>query len=238
MAEKINLGGRLLRIAGMVLPGASIIDVGTDHAYLPAYLLQNGIVKNAKASDISLGPIRKAEATIHRYQLQGRLELKHCPGLRDFSEEDADTIIIAGLGGDTIAMILDEAPWLKSGKHRLLLQPMTSNDDLRRSLFQTGFSIRDETLAMDAGRLYTILDVRGGGKTGADREPFERFVSRHVLKEELAGAYLQRCLKRLMTKREGLSGARALTPNEDVVFLNHAISGITELKREWDQCRQ
>ncbi|MCX7614453.1 MAG: class I SAM-dependent methyltransferase, partial [Clostridiales bacterium] len=191
MTQKIRLGERLLRIAEMVTSGASIIDVGTDHAYLPAYLLQNELVKSAKASDINLGPIQKAEATIRRYELLGKLELKQCPGLRDFSPNDADTIIIAGMGGEMIASILDQAPWVCDGEHRLLLQPMSSNEDLRCYLFNHHYYIMDERLALDSGRIYAILDVKGGYGLEVEYKPFEKYASRHVLKEELAGVYLE-----------------------------------------------
>ncbi len=237
MARTIRLGERLMKIAGMVKRGASIIDVGTDHAYLPAYLLLCGAIDAAKASDIRPGPIARAEQTRRRFCLKDRLELFVCPGLRDFSTSDADTIIIAGMGGETIAAILDEAPWTRDGLHRLILQPMTSPGELRRYLFENGYEIYDEVLARDRGRLYTILDARGGGPGDSARLPFEYFASRHVLGDDLAGAYLELQLNRIGKRIDGLLHSR--TPGRgELSFLRDAVDGLTQLKREWEECRR
>jgi len=234
--QGIRLGARLLAIAKMIGKGASIIDVGTDHAYLPAYLIVSGTVDAAKASDIRIGPLQKAGQTARKHGLNSRLTLRCCPGLSGFSPEDGDTIVIAGMGGETIAEILEGAQWLRDGHHRLILQPMTSNEDLRDYLFRRGYTIRDEVLTKDGRKLYTILDVTGGAGE-RPRSSFERYVSRHVLKEALAEEYLNELLLRLEKQRDGLCRAKA-PAQKDVDLINEEINGIAALREEWRECRQ
>ncbi|MDP4109384.1 MAG: class I SAM-dependent methyltransferase [Bacillota bacterium] len=237
MPYTVRISDRLRKIADMVEFGSDIIDVGTDHAYLPAYLIQKGIAKSVKASDLRPGPLRKAELTVRKFGLGGALSLHLCPGLSGFTAEDADTVIIAGMGGETIAGILSEAEWTKDGRHRLILQPMTSNEDLRDFLFDNGYILRNEVLVKDAGKLYTILDAAGGDKENVKYAPFERYASRSLLKEELAGEYLDILAGRLKKKRDGIMSSGS-SDRTEISLTDETINGILELKEEWKKCRQ
>lgn len=127
----IQLSPRLRSVADLVPQNAVLADIGTDHGFLPIYLLQRNQIKRAVAADLREGPLSKAKANTEKYGLSDRMEFRLCDGLSAVKPEDADTISIAGMGGETIAQILEAAPWTKDGNHKLLLQPMTSAYDLR-----------------------------------------------------------------------------------------------------------
>ena len=119
----MELSPRLRSVAGLVPPGARFADVGTDHAYLPVWLLQQGIIEHALVSDLRPGPLDRARSTAARYGLAERMEFRLCDGLSGIAPAEADTIAIAGMGGETIAAILAAAPWVREQGCLLLLRP-------------------------------------------------------------------------------------------------------------------
>ena len=156
----IKLSPRLQRIADYVKTGSRVIDVGTDHAYIPIWLLQNGICESAFASDIKPGPLQNAARDAESAGVSDRLTLLHCDGLSLCTAEDVDTVIIAGMGGETIMGILSAAPWAKE-KH-LILQPQTKYFELRAFLTEYGCHIADAALTYDTGRIYRVWQVEVG----------------------------------------------------------------------------
>ena len=128
-AARLALQPRLQAIAGLVAAGTRLVDVGTDHGYLPVYLLQEGVIPAAIATDIGQAPLDHARRTAAAYGLSKRLSFRLCDGLAAVSPEEVDTVVIAGMGGETIAAILDAVPW--AGEKDLLLQPMTRAELLR-----------------------------------------------------------------------------------------------------------
>lgn len=139
----------------------TVIDVGCDHAYLCAHLVQQG-VRHAYASDIRPGPLEAAKETIRQAGLEARITPVLCAGLESFGPGDAQTVVICGMGGETIAAILEAAPWTADGRHKLVLQPMTQAPRLRKWLREHGYQIRRERLAQEGKRLYCVLEVWGG----------------------------------------------------------------------------
>lgn len=153
---------RLLAIAKNVHNGKGLIDVGTDHGYLPVYLAQNGYTGDLFASDINKGPLQSAVRSAQEAGLEKRINFLLCDGLDKCDSALIDTVVIAGMGGDVISGILDKADWLLSGDYELILQPMTKSEVLRYWLINNGFTIRDEQLVEDSGHIYQILVSRGG----------------------------------------------------------------------------
>jgi len=150
------LDARLSAAASFVRHGDSVVDVGTDHAYLPIWLCQNNLVSRALATDVREGPIQAAQRNIHAAGLSGIIETRLCDGLDGSEPFHPDTILICGMGGDLIAAILSAAPWLTTYPVRLVLQPMTHAETVRAWLAQNGFAITDETLAQ-ADKIYQII---------------------------------------------------------------------------------
>ncbi len=147
---------RLLSAVSYIRKGDRIIDVGTDHAYLPIYLVGTGHALRALACDINQGPIDSARKNICEAGLEDRIETMKTDGLagtRDFCPDD---ILIFGMGGELIVRILSDAPWVKDARVRLVLQPMSRAATLRRWLFENGFLITGETLTRE-GKYYQTI---------------------------------------------------------------------------------
>ncbi|MBQ4064811.1 MAG: SAM-dependent methyltransferase [Clostridia bacterium] len=163
MNTSIKLGGRLLAVAEQVRTGVTVYDVGTDHAYLPAYLVGKGIVPRAVASDVVEGPLSRAHRTVAEAGLADRIKTTLSDGLRDVTVAPPCDIVIAGMGGDLIARILSEKPEIQREDICFILQPMTKPEHLRRYLADNGFAITRELVA-EEGKLYEILCCRYTGK--------------------------------------------------------------------------
>ena len=128
--KRIALQPRLRLLAEMTPSGGRLADIGTDHGYLPVWLLQEGRIPSAIASDVGAEPLEHARRTAEEYETQG-LDFRLCDGLSGIEPEETDTVVIAGMGGETIRDILRAAPWAADGHHTLLLQPMTKVELLR-----------------------------------------------------------------------------------------------------------
>ena len=164
---------RLEAIAALVQSGKGLIDVGTDHGYLPTALALSGYPGRLCASDINAGPLAAARRTAAEAGVSDRISFLLCDGLSLCPREEIDTIVVAGMGGDLIVKILDDAEWCLDGRYRLILQPMTKAEVLRYWLIYNGFGIESEILTEDAGRLYQIICAAYGGSTGlGDAELF------------------------------------------------------------------
>ena len=152
-----KLDGRLETALTYLRKGKIIADVGTDHAYLPIYSVLSGISSAALASDINRGPCERADKNVRAYGLADKIKVICCDGLAKAQEFSPDDIIIFGMGGELIAKIIDEAPFTKNGKIRLILQPMTKAEILREYLAKNGFRIVGETLSEAVRRQYFTI---------------------------------------------------------------------------------
>ena len=161
----MELTARLQSVADQVPQGAAFADIGTDHAYLPVWLLLNGRIRHAIAADLREGPLNSARETAEQYGVSHQVSFRLCNGLADISADEVDTIAIAGMGGETIASILAAAPWTADGRHTLLLQPMTKVETLRSFLAEHGYAIRREALVREKDTLYTLMLVEAGEMT-------------------------------------------------------------------------
>ena len=139
MAMQLTLQPRLQAIADLVPQGARLADVGTDHGYLPIYLLQRGQIASAIATDLHLGPLERGRQAARAYGMEAQITFRLCDGLQAVAPEEVDTVVIAGMGGETIAAILDAVPW--SREKLLLLQPMSRAKLLRPWLVDHGYAI-------------------------------------------------------------------------------------------------
>ena len=161
MGTSLTLPARLQVIADWVAPGARLADVGTDHGYLPVWLRLRGKIPQAIASDLRPGPLERARQTGRTYRAE-HIDYRLCNGLAAIRPEEADTIVMAGMGGETILSILKAAPWTADGAHTLLLQPQTHEELVRQFLAGHGFCITREALVRDRGVLYTVMEAKRG----------------------------------------------------------------------------
>ena len=148
----LTLTSRLQLLADWVPQGASFADIGTDHAYLPVWLVLQGRVRHAIASDLRKGPLERARETGRTYGAEG-IDFRLGNGLATVQPHEAEVIAIAGMGGENIASILEAAPWTADGQHTLLLDPHTKAEVLRRWLMEHGYTILREALVRDRGTL-------------------------------------------------------------------------------------
>ncbi len=128
---------------------------------LPVWLVQNGCVKRAFGSDIHAEPLKRAAELVSENELEEIIDLRVCDGLQSFSRADADCVVMAGMGGETMIHILAEAPWTKDTVF-LILQPQTKVSLLRLWLHDNGYSIATESLVKDMGRIYPIFTAKYG----------------------------------------------------------------------------
>lgn len=156
---------RLELIASIMPHGRGFADVGTDHGYLPVYMAQHGYSGKIIASDINEGPLSTAVASARQAGVEDRICFRLCDGLDGCGSEELDTVVIAGMGGDTICGILDRADWVMSRDILLILQPMTKAEVLRYWLTNNDFAICGEWLIEENGEIYQILSARFGART-------------------------------------------------------------------------
>lgn len=163
----IELGERLTRVASFVPNGAKVCDVGSDHAYLPVYLIQNDQITSAIAGEVVDGPYLSAKQTVHDYRMEDRIEVRLGDGLQILTKEDSITAVtICGMGGELISRILDAgySGGHLNGKERLILQPNVAEHFVREWLMNHSYRIVKETVVRDNHRLYEIIVAEPVGK--------------------------------------------------------------------------
>ena len=159
MVIGMKLDNRLMAIADLVQKDKILADIGTDHAYLPVYLVEKGIVKKAIAADLRVGPLDNARDAVVSYGYESQIELRLSDGLDNFKENEVEEIAVAGMGGLLISEFINRTEWLKNENVHLILQPMTHVEELRKTLFDNRFVIDKEVVAKDGDKLYIILSV-------------------------------------------------------------------------------
>ncbi|MCL1975703.1 MAG: class I SAM-dependent methyltransferase [Firmicutes bacterium] len=159
---KIKLSERLLSVARLVLPGLPAADIGTDHSYLPVYLIINGICPSVIATEKARGPFDNACQLVELLSLSRHIDMRLGSGLTVLSAGEAATITMAGMGGYVIRDILNASPEVASTSSRLVLQPQKNCSMLRRYLQETGWRIVAEDIAYDYGFYYEIIAAEPG----------------------------------------------------------------------------
>lgn len=155
----INLDGRLSCAASMVRHDSVVADIGTDHAYIPIYLITRGISRFAIASDVNKGPLERAKKNAAEYSVADRMRFTLADGLEGIEpeREGVSDIVICGMGGELIARIISASEYTKKDGVRLVLQPMSCAAELRLFLADNGYNILTEKLCQAAGKTYTCI---------------------------------------------------------------------------------
>jgi tRNA (adenine22-N1)-methyltransferase len=141
-----------------VAKGDRVADIGCDHGYLGIYLLQNDIASTMIEADINEGPLQSALHNAHKYGVADKMRFYLSDGVKNIPR-DFDTLVCAGMGGDTMIHILEDAPWLKDRKYRLVLQCQSKTPMLRQYLSEHGWRITEESVLRDGKFLYTVMEV-------------------------------------------------------------------------------
>ena len=224
--DSIRLSPRLQMVADFVPPCACAADIGTDHGYLPVWLLQNGVIQTAIAADIHVGPLANARKSAAAYDLEERVRFVQADGLQFSGAQAADVITIAGLGGETICTILAAAPWLREGR-RLILQPQSKAAELADWLWRSGFTIEDAALCHDSGKRYLALRVLGAPSMRPCT--VERLLLRH--RDPLLPEHLKEEIRRQKRARAGMAHAKQ-TPEAALAALDARLSELETCLKE------
>lgn len=199
----IKLTNRLKTAAGFVRADRVTADVGTDHGYLPAFLVMSGITKDAIAADIAAGPLDNARKTVEKYDLQQHIRLILSDGL-DNIPHNTDEIIICGMGGNLIADILKKAEWIKHESMHLVLQPMTHSQDVRQYLAENGFYIDAEKTCCDDNKNYIVISAYYSGECAEKDDFYYLFGDKIAPDSPTDKAYIKRQYSFLKSRCEGL----------------------------------
>lgn len=195
------LDNRLKKIAELVSGKGIAADVGTDHAYLAAELIKSGKCSRVTASDVKEGPLETARNTVEKYGIQDKLELVLSDGLDNVSLENVSDIIIAGMGGETIADIMERV--VRDGRAdkdiNWILQPMSKPEVLRKWLYDSGFAITKELIAEEGGKLYSIMTAEYEPLLLCSLTEAESIIGQLSHEDEFADKYL-RCESERRTK--------------------------------------
>lgn len=179
---------RLDLIVSLIDVGARIADIGCDHAYVTIAALEKG-AEFAYASDVREGPLSRAKENIKSAGFEEKSVTALADGLDGAEKYAPDTVIIAGMGGELIARIINDAPFLKENSVKLILQPMTSQYELRKYLCENGFEIKSEHLSEEDGRLYQIIVCAYSGKSQIYSDTELEAGKNHVEKEYVKPLY-------------------------------------------------
>ena len=158
----MELSPRLFKIASLVPKGARIADVGTDHGYIPLYLFENKIISSAIAMDVNPMPLKRAEVNLTQAGFDTNCDFRLSDGLEKLNADEADVIVIAGMGGILMQDILKRGKNVITSKTKLILQPMIAPIELRTFLYENGFDIENEYVVCEENKFYNIMCVSLG----------------------------------------------------------------------------
>lgn len=222
----MQVGKRLETIGSLVPQGSRLADIGTDHAYLPVWLLERQRIASAIAADIAAGPCQAAAATVAMHHLQDRVQVRQGNGLAALQPGEADCLTIAGMGGSTIISILEAAPEIAADAGFLVLQPMAGAAGLRQWLCTHGWELVAEELVDDPPHFYEIICARPGA--AATYTPAEYAVGPLLLRQRhpLLGQQLERQLatcRQLLDGMEKSAKAKASSKYDETKALKAAL---------------
>ena len=193
--------------------------------------MRSGKVRQVIASDVKKGPLERARRTAEEYGISTGLELVLADGLSHLEPHSVDAIIIAGMGGETIAEILAAAGWVSEGNHTLILQPMSKTEELIRWLALNGMRVSDARLTEDDGEIYLVLLVELGK---SEPRACELYVPRVLVekKDPLLKEYLDRLIRRMTYAVDGIKSSKAPANNDRLKHLELVLEGLNDMRGE------
>ena len=214
------LNARLLSAAELTRQGAVLADIGTDHAYLPLYLLSNGHISFAFATDVNEGPLASARANAEEYGHTDKMSFVLTDGATVLSDKGITDYSICGMGGELIADIIDRAPHLAAEGINLILQPMSRQEKLRTYLASHGFDITCESYSFDAGKYYVCMLAVYTGKCReiSALESYIGFKNSSIRNKECHKSYLEAKIKSMRRALDGKKSAGIYDATEEQII--------------------
>lgn len=223
----MQLSTRLQAIAQFVPRGSRVIDVGTDHAYIPIYLVEEGLAVSCLATDINKGPLEKAAKNIAAHGLE-QVSLMQTNGVHGITCDAGDILMISGMGGYLIIDILSRGQALVQNMKKMILQPQQDVDAVRRYLHQIGFCIEQEAFVNDEDKYYTVLSAVPGIEHY--EKEYEYLYGKYLIREK--NAILKEWVEMKLGKQEGIYQALVMQNTES------AKKRIQELQTEMHMLRE
>ncbi len=172
----MQLSRRLKAVADSVTKGNRVADVGCDHAYISIYLIENDIAPYVIAMDVNKGPLSRAKENIKRKNYEDRIETRLSNGLEKMVPNEADTILLAGMGGVLMIKILEEGNEVVNSAKELVLQPQSEIPLVRKYIHSIGYQIKEEQILMDEGKYYIVIKAMKSDKIETyDKEVFYQY---------------------------------------------------------------
>ena len=198
-----QLDNRLNLCAEFVRDGVKIADIGTDHAYLPVWLCRIGKCPSAIAADINPDPLKRGKQTIIEANMSELVKTRLSDGLKEIGQDEADDIVIAGMGGELIARILSDWEFSKDSSKHFILQPMTKAEVLIKWLCDNGYEILKQDCCIAAKKCYTVLLVKYTGEILARDESFYYLAKLTPTKKETHLQFVRSQINRLLKQANG-----------------------------------
>lgn len=195
---------RLYTIAENINDAECLVDIGTDHGYIPIYCVQNNRVKRAIASDVKMGPVKIADKNIRKYHLEEKISTCLSNGFENIEKNSFDTAVIAGMGGLLINEILQKGNDKISDNTTLILQPMIAVCEVRRYLSENGFTITKECLAKEEDKIYNIIVCKKGNDKLSE---FDIYVGKRLF-EDKEPLFLQHMDNKIYTVTKIINGLK------------------------------
>lgn len=158
----MELSKRLQAVADLVGEGLIVADVGTDHGYIPIYLLETEKCPKAIAMDINHGPLLRAREHIKAHGLDDKIEVRQSDGVKALSKGECNCVVIAGMGGALAISILEEGKTIFREIQEFVLQPQSELAKVRQYLWENGYTIVTEDMVLEDGKFYPMMKVRCG----------------------------------------------------------------------------
>ncbi|EOY7241541.1 TPA: tRNA (adenine(22)-N(1))-methyltransferase TrmK [Clostridioides difficile] len=207
----MKLTDRLLKIASLVSDGKKIADIGTDHGYIPVYLLKEGKAPFAVLADVNKGPLDNAHKEVIQNNLLDKVDLRLGSGIEILEIGEVEEVIIAGMGGILISELLEAKKEVAHNVEKLILQPMQAQEELRYYLLNNGYEILEEVLVREDFRIYEIIVAKYTGKNTIIEDEIYYEVGIKLLenKDSLFNDFIEKKIKTyssIVNKLEGKNG--------------------------------
>ena len=228
----MELSKRLYAVASLVTEGASVADIGTDHGYVPIYLMKNKIASKVIALDINKGPLERARMHVIGHGLKGQIETRLSDGLKNVKPGEVDTMIAAGMGGGLVIKILNDSREVVDQLTYCILQPQSEIAKVRKYLAKNQLKIVDEDMVEEDGKFYPMMKVVHGEPE--EYEEYEYIYGKKLLEKKhiVLEKYLlreqcskQSILEQLRVRLENSESARqrAVEMIDELELINQAL---------------
>ena len=228
----MSLSDRLKAVAAMITPGLRVADVGCDHGYLAIYLIRKNISPHVIAMDVGEGPLMRAVEHVREAGLTDRIETRLSDGLDKLAEDEAECVVMAGMGGRLMMKIMEDGGAVCSEIREFILQPQSEIEMVRHFLENNGYRIISEDMVFEDDKFYPMMKVIHG-KMDLDKPVYYRY-GRILIKEQhpVLRAYLRRERRNLLDIAEGLRQSgdservkiRLREISEDIAIVDEAIA--------------